>query len=61
MSEQEVEEVHLHAQKPTRAVGNIRNEIKRILQKSDKQPPTNDYEHGFLDEQLSALRWAIGE
>ena len=48
-------------QKSSRAIGNIRDEIKRILKKSDKVPPINDYERGFLDGQVLALRWAIGE
>jgi len=61
MSDERVGEVHFDVQKPGRAVGNIRDEIKRIVKKSDKQPPTNDYESGFFDGQLSALRWAMAE
>ena len=61
MSDETVGEVHFDVQKPGHAVGNIRDEIKRIVKKSDKQPPTNDYESGFFDGQLSALRWAMAE
>jgi hypothetical protein len=59
MSEQRAEEPGV--QKPSRAVANIRDEIKRIVKRSDKQPATNDYERGFFDGQLSALRWAMAE
>jgi len=59
MSEQRAEESGVP--KPSRAVGNVRDEIKRILKKCDKQPTTNDYERGFFDGQLSALRWAMAE
>ena len=61
MSDERVGEVHFDVQKPGHAVGNIRDEIKRIVKKSDRQPLTSDYERGFFDGQLSALRWAIGE
>jgi hypothetical protein len=61
MSDERVGELHSDVQKPGHAVGNVRDEIKRIVKKSDRQPPTNDYERGFFDGQLSALRWAMAE
>ena len=61
MNEHKAEEMRGGVQKPGRAAGIISNEIKRILKKWDKQPATNDYERGFFDGQLSALRWAVGE
>jgi hypothetical protein len=53
--------MHFDVPKPRHAFRSIRDEIKRIVKKSDKQPPTNDYERGFFDGQLMALRWAMGE
>ena len=61
MSDQRAEEMHFDVPKPGNAFRSIRDEIKRIVKKSDKQPLTNDYERGFFDGQLMALCWAIGE
>ena len=61
MSDQRAEEMHFDVLNPGHAFRSIRDEIKRIVKKSDKQPLTNDYERGFFDGQLMALCWAIGE